>query len=91
MKRKLSGLSQPYQVVLLKRLQQGPRANPETAHGLGRPVVAVGMETLDMAITAGKTLEAQLWENQAVLEKHVAEQSAKMERRRGRGKVTSHQ
>ena len=33
-------------------------------------------------ITAGKTLEAQLREKHAVLEKHIAKQSAKMERRK---------
>ena len=49
MKRKSSAMSQQYATALKKHLKQGPRAGLESARGLGRQAVAIGLETLDMA------------------------------------------
>ena len=49
MKRKLSAMSQQYVTALKKHLKQGPRASLESARGLGRRAVAIGLETLDVA------------------------------------------
>jgi signal transduction histidine kinase len=51
MGRKLNGLSQRYVAALRKHLQKGPRSMPacDTAQGLGRRAMALGLETLDMA------------------------------------------
>jgi len=49
MKRKLSALSQRYAAALKQYLKQGPRADLQAAHELGRRSVAIGLETLDLA------------------------------------------
>jgi signal transduction histidine kinase len=49
MNRKLTALSQRYVAALKKHLTQGPRAGVQSAHGLGRQAVAIGLETLDIA------------------------------------------
>ena len=49
MKRKLIALSQRYVMALRKHLKQGPRASLQSARGLGRQAVAIGLETLDVA------------------------------------------
>ena len=51
MGRKLSGLAQRYVAALRKHLKQSPQATPprETAQGLGRRAMALGLETLDLA------------------------------------------
>jgi signal transduction histidine kinase len=49
MKRKLIALSQRYVKALRKHLKQSPRASSQSARGLGRQAVAIGLETLDVA------------------------------------------
>jgi signal transduction histidine kinase len=51
MGRKLNGLAQRYVAALRQHLKQGPWAKPrcETAQGLGRRAMALGLETLDLA------------------------------------------
>ena len=49
METKLTGLSRRYQAALQKNLEQGPRASPRSADGLGRRALAIGLETLDLA------------------------------------------
>src|SRR5436190_82044 len=49
MKHKLIRLSQRYATALRKHLKQGPRASLQTARGLGRHAVSLGLETLDVA------------------------------------------
>jgi signal transduction histidine kinase len=49
MARKLNGLSQRYVAALRKHLKQDPRADFQSAHGLGRRAMALGLETLDLA------------------------------------------
>src|SRR6266705_1850701 len=49
MKHKLIKLSQRYATALRKHLVQGPRASLQSARGLGRQAVAIGLETLDVA------------------------------------------
>ena len=49
METKLTGLSRRYQVALQKHIEQGPRASPQSADGLGRQALAIGLETLDLA------------------------------------------
>jgi hypothetical protein len=49
METKLTGLSRRYQAVLQKHLEQGPRASPQSADGLGRQALAIGLETLGLA------------------------------------------
>jgi signal transduction histidine kinase len=49
MGRKLNGLSQRYVAALRQHLKQGPRAGSESAQGLGRRAMALGLETLDLA------------------------------------------
>jgi hypothetical protein len=49
MESKLTGLSRRYQAALQEHLEQGPRASPQSADGLGRQALAMGMETLDLA------------------------------------------
>ena len=49
MRRKLIRLSRRYQAALRKHLKQGPRASLQSALGLGREAVAIGLETLDVA------------------------------------------
>jgi signal transduction histidine kinase len=56
MKRKLSALSGRYRAALRKHLKAGPRAGLETARGLGRQAMAIGLETLDMARIHGRAL-----------------------------------
>jgi signal transduction histidine kinase len=54
-------LSQRYTSALRKHLKQGPRASLESARGLGRQAMAIGLETLDLARvheSALSTLEA---------------------------------
>jgi signal transduction histidine kinase len=61
MKRKLIALSQRYVTALRKHLKQGQRASLQSARGLGRQAVAIGLETLDVArihVGALATLEA---------------------------------
>ncbi|MBI5386984.1 MAG: sensor histidine kinase [Verrucomicrobia bacterium] len=50
MKRKSSGLSRRYQAALCHYLGQGPSASLEPAAGVGRQAVALGLETLDLAL-----------------------------------------
>ena len=49
MKSKLTGLSRRYQAALQEHIEQGPRASPQSADGLGRQALAIGLETLDLA------------------------------------------
>jgi len=49
MESKLTGLSRRYQAALQKHLKQGPRASQQSADGLGRQALAIGLETLDLA------------------------------------------
>lgn len=49
METKLTGLSRRYQAALLRHLKQGPQVNPQSADGLGRQALAIGLETLDLA------------------------------------------
>ncbi len=49
MKPKLTGLLRQYPAALRHHLKQKPSANLETARGLGRRAVSLGLETLDMA------------------------------------------
>ncbi|MBN1505666.1 MAG: sensor histidine kinase [Sedimentisphaerales bacterium] len=49
METKLTGLSRQYHAALQKHLEQGPRASPQSADGLGRQALAIGLETLDLA------------------------------------------
>jgi len=49
METKLTGLSRRYHAALQEHLEQGPRASPQSADGLGRRALAVGLETLDLA------------------------------------------
>lgn len=49
METKLTGLSRRYQAALQKHLERGPRASPQSADGLGRQALAIGLETLDLA------------------------------------------
>jgi hypothetical protein len=49
METKLTVLSRRYQAALQKNLDQGPRASPRSADGLGRRALAIGLETLDLA------------------------------------------
>ena len=49
MKPKLTGLLRQYPAALRKHLAQKPGANLETARGLGRRAVSLGLETLDVA------------------------------------------
>jgi signal transduction histidine kinase len=49
METKLTGLSRRYQVALQKHIEQGPRASPRSADGLGHRALAIGLETLDLA------------------------------------------
>jgi signal transduction histidine kinase len=49
MKHKLNGLSQKYVTALQKHLQEGPRTTLQSALGLGRMAVALGLETLELA------------------------------------------
>src|SRR3984957_4347163 len=56
MKRKLSNLSRRYQAALRKHLKQGPRANLESARGLGSQALGAGLQTLDLAKLHEQTL-----------------------------------
>jgi two-component system sensor histidine kinase DegS len=49
MTRTLTGLSRRYAAALRTYLKQGPRATLQPARGLGHRVMAVGLETLDVA------------------------------------------
>lgn len=49
MKRNLSRLSRQYQAALQKHLKQGPRASLQRAQSLGRRVMTVGLEILNLA------------------------------------------
>ena len=49
METKLAGLSRRYQAALQEHIEQGPRASPQSADGLGRRALAIGLETLDLA------------------------------------------
>ena len=48
MKRKLTALSQRYAAALKKHLKQDPCVNPEPGRGLGRQIVASGLQTLGL-------------------------------------------
>ena len=50
MKAKLSRLSRRYLSALQTHLKQGPRASLQPADGLGREALAMGLETLDLAM-----------------------------------------
>ena len=49
MKTKLSSLSERYLAALRTHLKQGPKANLQSACGLGRRTLAIGLQTLDLA------------------------------------------
>jgi len=49
MKTKLSRLSDRYLAALRTHLKQGPKANLQSACGLGRRTLAIGLQTLDLA------------------------------------------
>jgi hypothetical protein len=49
METKLTVLSRRYQAALQEHLEQGPRASPQFAEGLGRRAPAMGLETLGLA------------------------------------------
>jgi two-component system, NarL family, sensor histidine kinase DegS len=49
MKQKLTRLGRWYAAALQKHLQQGPQASFQSARGLGRKAVTLGLETLDVA------------------------------------------
>jgi signal transduction histidine kinase len=49
MRTKLTSLSRRYQTALQRRLEQGPRASPQSADRFGRQALAIGLETLDLA------------------------------------------
>jgi signal transduction histidine kinase len=49
METKLTGLSRRYQAAMQKHIEQGPRASAQSAGGLGRRALAIGLETLDLA------------------------------------------
>ena len=48
-KQKLIRLSRRYATALKRHLKQGPRVGFQSARGLGRQAVAIGLETLDVA------------------------------------------
>ena len=56
MKQKLNRLSREYAAALRKHLKQGPRASLQPARGLGRQAVAIGLETLDLAMIHERAL-----------------------------------
>jgi signal transduction histidine kinase len=56
MKSKLSAMSQQYVTALKRHLKQGPQASLESARGLGRQALAIGLETLDVARIHGRAL-----------------------------------
>ena len=58
METKLTGLSRRYQVALQKQLEQGSQASPQSADGLGRQALAIGLETLDLAMIHEQALIA---------------------------------
>ena len=49
METKLAGLSRRYQAALQKHIERGPRTSPQSADGLGRRALALGLKTLDLA------------------------------------------
>jgi signal transduction histidine kinase len=49
MEKRLIGLSRRYAAALGKHLKQGPQASLQSALGLGRQSVALGLETLELA------------------------------------------
>jgi len=49
-------MSQQYVTALKKHLKQGPQASLESARGLGRQALAIGLETLDVARIHGRAL-----------------------------------
>jgi two-component system sensor histidine kinase DegS len=50
MKQRLIGLSRRYRDTLKRHLQQGPGASLHPAGGLGRQALAMGLQTLDLAL-----------------------------------------
>ena len=56
MKQELIGLSQRYVTALQKHLKQGPRASLQPALGVGRRAVALGLETLELALMHQRAL-----------------------------------
>lgn len=60
MKRRWRKLSRPYQVVLRRYLAQGPAASLRPALRLGRQAVALGLETLDLALIHEQAVLAQV-------------------------------
>ena len=49
MKHKISNLSRRYQGALRRHLNEGPKANFDSARGLGNQALAAGLQTLDLA------------------------------------------
>ncbi len=60
MKRKWRALLPPYQAALRKYLKQGAAASERPALRLGRQAVALGLETLDLALIHEQALLAQV-------------------------------
>jgi hypothetical protein len=60
METKLTSLSRRYQAALKKNLEQGPRASPQSADGLGRRALAIGLETLNLVKIHEQALIAQV-------------------------------
>jgi signal transduction histidine kinase len=63
MKPQSSGLSRRYQAALGQYLKQGPAASLQPATRLGRQAVALGLETLDLALLHEQALLARVLPN----------------------------
>jgi signal transduction histidine kinase len=68
-KRKSGALSRQYQQALRKHLTQGTGASQRLAHELGRQAVAMGLETLDLALIHEQALIAQDLPDRSVSER----------------------
>lgn len=60
MKRKSSGLSRRYEAALCQYVQRGPAARLKSATRLGRQAMAIGLETLDLALIHEQALIARV-------------------------------
>ena len=58
MKRESARLFRHYQAALRTHLERGPRAGLQSALGLGRQAMRLGLETLDLARIHERTLMA---------------------------------
>ena len=75
-------MSEEYLAALRLYLEKGPRASMQAALVLGRRAVdrIDGLVITFADITVAKTLEAQLREKHAILEKFIANQAGKPEK-----------